>query len=127
MAGRYKTVVKQDRTLDDIVFDSKAEMLRYAELRLLESAKKISHLACQPQFDVKINNEHFCTYTADFEYFDIEADEWVYEDVKSDFTNKDPAFRLRQKAASLFFGIEFRNVINGVALTKKKLRRRFKK
>lgn len=127
MPTKYKVSVKEERTLDGIVFDSKSEMKRYAELRILQAANEISMLMCQPEFKVEINGEHYCTYTADFEYFDNAREEWVYEDVKSVATAKDPAFRLRKKAAELFHGILIRNVIVDAPLTARKAARRVKK
>lgn len=38
MSGRIAVSAKKSRTLDGIVFDSAAEMRRYAELRMLEKA-----------------------------------------------------------------------------------------
>jgi hypothetical protein len=127
MPTKYKVSAPEERTLDGILFDSKTEMLRYAELRILQAANQISMLMCQPQFKVEINGEHYCTYTADFEYFDNALETWVYEDVKSVATAKDPAFRLRQKAAELFHGILFVNVVKGAPLTRRKAKRKVKK
>lgn len=127
MASKYRVSAKEERTLDGIVFDSKSEMVRYAELRILQAANEISMLMCQPEFKVEINGQHYCTYTADFEYHDERIGEWVYEDVKSVATAKEPAFRLRQKAAELFHGIKIRNVVVGAPLTSRKAKRRVKK
>jgi hypothetical protein len=127
MATKYPVAPKEERTLDGIVFDSKTEMLRYADLRILQAANEISMLMCQPAFEVYINDEHFCTYTADFEYFDNLREEWVYEDVKSEWTAKDAAFRLRQKAAELYHGITIVNVVKGTPLTKRRHKRKIKK
>lgn len=127
MASKYKVSAKEERTLDGIVFDSKSEMVRYAELRILQAANEISMLMCQPEFKVEINGQHYCTYTADFEYHDERLGEWVYEDVKSVATAKEPSFRLRQKAAELFHGIKIRNVVVGAPLTSRKAKRRVKK
>lgn len=89
-------------TVDGILFDSKREAKRYGELKLLEMAKLIKHLTVQPDFPVQIQGKHFCTYTADFQY--EERGVLVVEDVKSTGTAKDTAYRLRKKAAELFYG-----------------------
>jgi hypothetical protein len=127
MASKYKVAAKEERTLDGIVFDSKSEMKRYAELRIMQAAGEISMLMCQPEFKVEINGQHYCTYTADFEYHDDRLGEWIFEDVKSVATEKDPAFRLRQKAAELFHGITIHNVVVGAPLTARKAKRKVKK
>lgn len=102
---KFSVSKKEDRTLDGIVFDSKGEAKRYAELKLAEQAGLIADLIRQPEFPVKIENHHFCTYTADFKYFDVLLDHQVIEDVKSSGTAKDAAYRLRKKAAELYYGI----------------------
>ena len=40
-------------TIDGITFDSKREMKRYCELKLLEKAGEISGLELQPEFDIQ--------------------------------------------------------------------------
>jgi|APCry1669189534_1035231.scaffolds.fasta_scaffold40524_3 Protein of unknown function (DUF1064) len=102
--NRFRVAPVEERTLDGIVFASKKEMNRYAELRLMAKAKLISDLELQPQFVVSINGHHFCTYTADFKY--IRDGQCVIEELKSTGTAKDAAYRLRKKAAELFYGIK---------------------
>jgi hypothetical protein len=106
--GRFPVAPREQRTMDGIVFASKGEMMRYAELKLLERAGKISHLELQPKFPVTINGKPFCTYSADFAYFENGAR--VVEDVKSTGTLKDTAWRLRKKAAELMFNFRVREV-----------------
>ena len=107
--NRFKVSPIEERTLGGIVFASKKEMKRYAELRLLERAGEVQDLELQPEFRVSINGEHFCTYTADFSY--IEKGQRVIEELKSTGTAKDAAYRLRKKAAELFYGIKVRVII----------------
>ena len=106
--GRYPVAPKEQRTVDGKVFASKREAARYAELRLLEQQKLISHLECQPTFKVTINGHPLCRYTADFQYF--RDGELTVEDVKSSGTRKDPYYRLRKRAAELWFFIKVREV-----------------
>src|SRR5579872_4879033 len=47
---------KEERTADGVVFASKAEMLRYRELRLLERAGEIRNLELQPRYPLVANN-----------------------------------------------------------------------
>lgn len=109
--SRFQVAPKIDRTVDGHVFDSKKEATRYATLRLLERAGKIEDLRIQVKFPVEINGEHFCTYTADFVFFDIALGREVIQDSKSSGTAKDPAFRLRKKAAELYHGITVTEII----------------
>jgi hypothetical protein len=102
--NRYRVVPVEERTLDGTVFASKKEMMRYAELKLHSRAGLISDLELQPQFVVSINGKHYCTYTADFKY--TRDGECVIEELKSSGTVKDAAYRLRKKAAELFYGIK---------------------
>ena len=57
-------------TYNGIKFDSKKEMNRYCELRLLEKAKVISDLQLQVSFELipKQKDERAITYKADFVY-----------------------------------------------------------
>ena len=107
--NRFKVSPVEERTLGQIVFASKKEMKRYAELRLLERAGEIQGLELQPEFRVSINDQHYCTYTADFAY--TEKGERVIEELKSTGTAKDAAYRLRKKAAELFYGIKVKVII----------------
>ena len=107
--NRYNVSPVQERTLDGIVFASKKEMNRYAELKLSVRAGLISDLELQPEFKVSINNIHYCTYTADFKY--IKDGQCVIEELKSSGTVKDAAYRLRKKAAELFHGIKIEVIV----------------
>lgn len=82
------------------VFDSKAEMRRYCELRLLEQAEKIGKVKLHPRFVlqegfVAADGEHIApiTYTADFMY--VEGGREVVEDVKGGKATQTTAFRIR--------------------------------
>lgn len=74
--------------LDGITFDSKAEAKRWAELRLLEKAKRISKLRRQVPYELvpptsrpSGGKERGVTYIADFVYLGDDGRE-VVEDVK---------------------------------------------
>lgn len=95
-------------------------------LKVAEREGAISQLELQPEFPVEINGEHFCTYTADFKYFDALRDQWVIEDVKSRWTEKEPSGRLRRKAAELYHNILVEIVIGGRTLTLSRRRRKKK-
>jgi len=106
--GRFPVAPKAERTVDGIVFASKREAARYAVLKQQERAGLISHLELQPVFKVTINGHHYCRYSADFAYF--RHGERVIEDCKSSGTAKDAAYRLRKRAAEMFYYIKVREV-----------------
>lgn len=85
--------------IDGIVFDSKAEALRYLELKDKEKRGKISDLHLQPKFtlqdgftDLEGTRHRPITYIADFEY--VELGTLVVEDVKGRQTE---VYRLKKK------------------------------
>jgi len=100
--------------IDGYKFDSQAEARRYQELKLLEKAGKIKHLALQPKFELvpKTKKRRAVTYTADFAYreiklimeYDLISDTtygspiWieVVEDVKSPATAKDKTYIVKR-------------------------------
>jgi hypothetical protein len=125
--SKYKVAPKAQRTLDNIVFDSKTEMNRYKELTILAKAGVIQHLEIQPEFKTFINQQLFCTYTADFRYYDEDRAKWIIEDVKSNGTIKDAAFKLRKKAAELYHGVEITIILNGKPLTSRKKKAKLEK
>jgi len=127
MAPRYRVAPKAQRTLDNIVFDSKTEMQRYSELNVLARTGVIRHFELQPEFKVYINHMLYCTYTADFRYFDEDKQKWIIEDVKSNGTIKDTAFKLRKKAAELSHGVEITIILNGKPLTSRKKKAKLEK
>lgn len=96
--------------LDGFTFDSKREAARYAELKMLQKAGLIRDLELQPRFSVSIGGRHYCSYKADFRYFDVKAGCSIVEDVKSPATAKERSYRLRKKAAELEHGIVVREV-----------------
>lgn len=84
--------------------DSKAEIRRYNELLLMEKAGVIKNIIKQPQFILqegfRYKNERAypqMKYTADFQYFDIERNVTVIEEVKSSYTAKLTDYRLRSR------------------------------
>lgn len=103
-------------------FDSKKEAQRYYELKLLEKAKEIEDLECQPSFVVvemkestKYNGRKLSNikYIADFIYKDIKTNKIIVEDVKSEYTRKDAVYRIKMKLFINKYGneYEFREVI----------------
>lgn len=99
--NRFAVAPAADRTVDGIVFDSKREAIRYAILKIKRRAGLITDIETQPSWVIDIGGKHFCRYTADFRYFDVEQNRIVIEEIKSTGTAKDAAYRLRRKAAEL--------------------------
>lgn len=95
-------------------FDSKGEMMRWEELKILERAGQIKNLRRQIVFELLPNQyavvdgrrrvvERRVTYVADFVY--EEGGETVVEDYKGFETE---AFKLKKKMMLFFFGIQIR-------------------
>ena len=108
--GNCKTEV------DGIVFDSKHEAERYAELKLMEKAGLISNLELQKTFVLlgAQKDEHGkvieqpVRYVADFVYKD-EHGKRVVEDAKSEAT-KTAVYRIKRKMMLAIYGLRIREV-----------------
>lgn len=96
---------------DGILFDSRREANRYAELMVLQRAGKISDLRMQEEFILipKCGKERPAKYHADFSYIDTATGEKVVEDVKSRAT-KTKDYILRRKLMNWRHGIQIREV-----------------
>lgn len=104
----------QKTILDGIDFDSKAEANRYAQLKLLERAKDIRALGCQPAFPLRINGVLIGHYTADFIYY--QGGRKIAEDVKGVVTE---AASLRMRVfAACFPDVELW-IVNGKGAAKR--------
>lgn len=83
--------------VDNVRFDSKAESIRYSELKLLLKAKQIKNLKIHPKYELLPKGENIwrqkyrgITYEADFEYvekYDGDICRLVIEDVKGMITD----------------------------------------
>lgn len=114
--GKPSKYRNEKTTVNGITFDSKKEAERF--LILLERQKKgeISDLRLQRMFTLI---EGFKTvrgeiirperYIADFVYTDSDG-KLVVEDVKSEITRKNPAYRLKKKQMAEKYGIEITEV-----------------
>ena len=100
--------------VDGITFDSTKEAARYAELKLLERAGKITELQRQPAFvlipkqvrDGKLV-ERQLVYKADFSYHDEETGRDVVEDVKGLRTKE---YVIKRKLMLWEYGIRVQEV-----------------
>lgn len=93
-------------------FPSKAELRRFAALRMEQRAGIITDLELQPSYTVVINGEKVCTYRADFKY--TRGEQRVIEDVKGTTNEKylDPVFKLKRKLVEAVHGISI-NIVRG--------------
>lgn len=108
--GKYGVAPQAERTSrDGEVFDSKGELARWEELRLLERAGEISGLRRQVEYPLVVGQVKVGTYVADFIYTKRERYSWGYalplvvEDFKGVRT---PAYRLKKKLMLALYGIE---------------------
>lgn len=97
-------------TVDGITFASKAEARRYGELKQLEKAGNIRAIQIQPKLELKVEGTKIGNYIGDFWYFDIEACEYVLEDVKG---IKTPVYRLKKKLVKALHGIDIVEISYG--------------
>lgn len=114
--GRNKYGAKKT-TVDNIVFDSKAEAQRYSQLKAMEKAGQIVDLRIQVEFQLLPaqekdgHKERAVKYVADFTYRDRDG-KHVVEDVKSGPT-KTREFILKRKMMMFFHSIAVREVLVG--------------
>ena len=122
-----------------MTFDSKKELQRYMVLRDEEIAGNIEHLRRQVKFELipairetfeeqlktktrtkTITLQKAITYTADFEYYDVESDAWVVEDVKSSPMQAalDKVYVIKKKMMFALKNIKIKEVYNANASTK---------
>lgn len=101
----YRKYRNEPVVVDGFRFASKREAARYHELKLLERAGEIYDLKLQPSYDLSVNGKKVCRYVGDFSYL-TQTGMPVCEDVKSDFTAKNPTFRLKAKLFHALFGTE---------------------
>jgi hypothetical protein len=98
VAGRYTVSRESARTVDGIVFHSKAESRRYRELKLLEKVGSVTDLELQPEFELLPSftyhgkKERGVKYRADFRYR-LHGKE-IVEDVKGHRTE---VYKIKRK------------------------------
>lgn len=86
--------------IDGIEFDSRLEVNRYCQLKILERAREIKDLRRQVEFIIqpsyKKNNKTIraIKYIADFVYYDVKKKKTIIEDTKG-FKNE--VYRIKKK------------------------------
>lgn len=111
--GKKNKYRNEKVTVNGIVFDSKREADRWADLNVLERAGEISRLQRQvkyvlipTQYDEKKKVlERECSYIADFVY--LKDGKLVVEDAKG---FKTPEYKIKKKLMLLFHGVRVREV-----------------
>ena len=95
--------------VDGYNFASKAEARRYGELKLMQSAGKISGLLVHPSFLMRVVGVNYeaITYIADFSYRDRITGELVVEDVKG---FKTAVYNLKKRLMRAVLGIEIKEI-----------------
>ena len=106
--SKYKNVKVLDEFGNE--YDSKKELKRGRELKLLLKAGKIGFLARQVEFQFNINGGKIASYYADFCYTDVDTGKMIVEDVKSEATRKLPVYRLKRKMMLQQHGITIKEV-----------------
>lgn len=95
----------------DGVFDSKLELNRWEQLKLLERAGAIKDLQRQVPFVLVKKSQYgrAINYVADFVYLDPKTDEMVIEDTKSKATQT-PLYRLKKRLVAEKYGIVIKEI-----------------
>lgn len=90
--------------VDGLKFDSKREAARYGQLRMLELAGEITGLTHHETFRLEVNGMLVCKYEADFTFW--KGGKKCVEDVKSESTRKNRAYRIKVKLMLACLSIE---------------------
>ena len=108
--SKFRRSAEVDRTIDGIVFDSKAEASRYADLRNLERAGEIIGLQRGQEYPLVVNGTVIGSYTPDFEYR-TPTNGVVIEEVKSGTSGKEKDYRLRRRVFEASTGLQVTEVL----------------
>lgn len=101
--GKYGVASKAERTSrEGVVFDSKGELARWEELRLLERSGEVSELRRQVEYPLVVGGVKIGSYVADFTYLDHRG-RHIVEDFKGVRT---PVYRLKAGLVLALYGIE---------------------
>lgn len=104
--SKYKN---KKATVDNIVFDSQKEALRYCELKILEKAAQISQLRTQVVFElapsvvIQGRKRPPLRYVADFVFLDNGTGKYVVEDAKGYRTE---GYRIKRHLLKHIHGID---------------------
>lgn len=96
---------------DGVLYDSQAEMATVKQLQLREKMGSIRDLRTQVKYELRVYGHHICDYIADAVYTVVATGKTEVVDVKSSFTAKLPAYRLKKKLLRALHGIEIKEVV----------------
>jgi hypothetical protein len=86
-------------------FDSIDEHNRWRELEWQEQEHEIDDLVFHPRFDIVVAGIYIGKMTLDSGYRIHKTGQSIYEDVKSEPTRREPAYRLRKKLIEALYNI----------------------
>lgn len=98
MVSKYRNVKVE---VDNIVFDSKREALRYSELKMLLRCGTIKDLELQPVYELAVNGRRIGEYRADFRYKALDGKQAI-EDSKGMRT---PLYKWKKKHCEAQYNI----------------------
>lgn len=99
---KYGVAPKAERTVDGIVFDSKAEARRYGELKMMQRAGKVEWFIRQPTFDLPGGVK----YRADFLVV-CDSGRVTVEDVKG---AKTAVYSIKKKQVEALYPIKIQEI-----------------
>ncbi len=108
-AGRRNKYGAVRMRSDGYTFDSKAELARYAQLKLMQYGGGIGELLVHRPFELIVNGIVISKYIADFCYTGADG-KWVIEDVKS-VPTRTPSYRLKKRLMLALYGIEIQEIM----------------
>ena len=91
--NKYNAIKVKD---DGYTFDSKREHARYLHNKQRLKDGEISDLEIHPIYQILVNDQKICRYTADSQYKNKEGT-LIVEDVKSPITARQAQYRLKKK------------------------------
>jgi hypothetical protein len=109
LVGKYHN---KKITVNGLVFDSKKEAARYAELVVKQESGEIKNLETQVRFELipKQGKERACFYVADFVYEDKDGHK-IVEDVKGSKQMITDVFKIKKKLMKKVYNIDVKIII----------------
>ena len=102
--GKYNAAGER---IDGIFFHSKAEGIRYLQLKAMQERGEIENLILQPPYECVVRNQKITTYRSDFKYCVIDdrghTIKTVVEDVKGMITE---VYKIKKKLVEACFDIK---------------------
>jgi hypothetical protein len=102
--GKYNAAGER---VDGIFFHSKAESVRYLQLKAMQERGEIESLILQPSYECVVKNHKITTYRSDFKYCVIDdrgqTTKTVIEDVKGMVTD---IYKIKKKLVEACFDVK---------------------